>query len=71
MTDKNEKPLSPEEEFAREGRTKRTSFWSDYWYLLKNNKKWWMLPLILLLLGYGLLLVLSSTGAAPFIYTLF
>jgi hypothetical protein len=30
-----------------------------------------MLPLVLVLLGFGLMMLLSSTGAAPFIYTLF
>jgi hypothetical protein len=30
-----------------------------------------MLPLIGVLLGFGLLMVLVSTGAAPFIYTMF
>lgn len=40
-------------------------------YMLKHNKKYWMIPLILMLLGFSLLLLLGSTGAAPFIYTLF
>ena len=38
---------------------------------LRQNKKWWLTPIILVLLMVGLLLVLGSTGAAPFIYTLF
>jgi hypothetical protein len=58
-------------DFAREAGTRRSSFLSDYLFLLKTNRKWWMLPLIGVLLGFGLLMVLSSTGAAPFIYTLF
>lgn len=36
-----------------------------------KNKKWWLTPLIVVLLGFGLLVVLSGTAAAPFIYTLF
>ena len=39
--------------------------------MLKHNKKWWMIPIIIVLLLFGVLLVLGSTGAAPFIYTLF
>ena len=57
--------------FARGAEVKRASFFSDYLYFLKNNKKWWMLPLLIILLGFGTLMVLSATGAAPFIYTLF
>ena len=39
--------------------------------LLMTNKKYWMLPIILLLLVLGLLVILSGSSAAPFIYTLF
>lgn len=58
-------------DFAQAGSEERSSFVSEYLYLLKNNKKWWMLPLAVVLLGFGVLMVLSATGAAPFIYTLF
>lgn len=60
-----------ESEFARQAGKRRSSFLSDYLYLVKTNRKWWMLPLMGLLLGFGLLMVLASTGAAPFIYTMF
>lgn len=39
--------------------------------LLMDNKKYWMLPIILLLLVFGVLVILSGSSAAPFIYTLF
>jgi len=65
------KDLTQEEEFARQAAMKRPSILSEYLYLLRTNKKWWMLPLIFLLLAFGVLMILSSTGAAPFIYTLF
>ena len=58
-------------DFADHGSGERPSFISEYLYFLKTSRKWWMLPLIVLLLGFGVLMVLSSTGAAPFIYTLF
>ena len=65
-------PTPPESNaFARESEVKRSSFFSDYLYFLKNNKKWWMLPLLIILLGFGTLMILSASGAAPFIYTLF
>jgi len=43
----------------------------ELWGFLKENKKWWLLPILLVLLVFGLLIVLSGTGLAPFIYTLF
>jgi hypothetical protein len=43
----------------------------ELWGFMKQNKKWWLLPLIVALLVFGLLVVLSGTGLAPFIYTLF
>ena len=43
----------------------------DFWQFLTHNKKWWLAPIVLALLGIGLLLVLSSSAVAPFIYTLF
>jgi Family of unknown function (DUF5989) len=44
---------------------------SEFWGFLRENKKWWLLPIIVLLLLFGLLIMLSGTGLAPFIYTLF
>ena len=58
-------------EFARVGAQKRSSIVGEYLFFLRTSKKWWMLPLVLLLLGFGVMMLLSSTGAAPFIYTLF
>jgi hypothetical protein len=60
-----------ENDFLKQGQAKREGFISEYLHLLSQNKKWWMLPLILILLGFGVLMVLSSSGVAPFIYTLF
>ncbi len=38
------------------------------WHL----KRWWVTPLVVILVVFGLLLLLASTpGVAPFIYTLF
>lgn len=36
---------------------------------LKYNKKWWLTPIIAVLLLVGLLIVLTTSGAAPFLYT--
>ncbi len=43
----------------------------EFWDFLRANKKWWLLPMLLILLGLGLLTMLSSSAAAPFVYTLF
>ena len=50
----------------------RGGIFRDLWGFMKQNKKWWLLPLLLTLLVFGLLIFLSSSsGLAPFIYTLF
>lgn len=38
---------------------------------LRYNKKWWLLPIVIVMLLLGVLVVLSGSGAAPFIYTVF
>ncbi|HTL73043.1 MAG TPA: DUF5989 family protein [bacterium] len=38
---------------------------------LRHNKKWWLLPIVLILLLLGLLVLLSGTAIAPFLYPLF
>ena len=41
----------------------------ELWDFLGHNKKWWLLPILFVLLFFGVLIFLSGTGAAPFIYT--
>lgn len=43
----------------------------ELWQFLRHTKKWWLLPIVVILLAFGLLMALSGTAAAPFIYTLF
>jgi len=43
----------------------------EFWYFLRHSKKWWLLPILTILLLFGVLMFLSGTAAAPFIYTLF
>ena len=39
---------------------------------LWHRKMWWMIPMVMVLLFFGLIIVVgSSTGVGPFIYTLF
>lgn len=49
----------------------RGGFLLEFWCFLKTNKKWWLLPLVVTFLILAALVFLSSTGLAPFIYTLF
>jgi hypothetical protein len=58
-------------DFAREAESQAGGFLSEFWYFIRYNKKWWLTPVVLLLLLLGVLVVLGSSGAAPFIYTLF
>ena len=39
---------------------------------LWQRKLWWLIPMVAALLAFGLLLIFATTsGVAPFIYTLF
>ena len=47
------------------------SFLAELWAFIKTNKKWWLIPILVVFLILGSLILLTSTGVAPFIYTLF
>jgi hypothetical protein len=63
----NESPPNEFENAAGEDQ----SLLAEFWAFLAHNKKWWLLPILLVMLLLGALIFLSSTAAAPFIYTLF
>ncbi len=63
--------MSEEKDFEKLSQQKRTSLAGEFIEFLKHNKKWWLLPILLILLGLGLLVLLSSSAVAPFIYPLF
>jgi hypothetical protein len=58
-------------DFKNAAEQKQSGMLSEFLYFLKTSKKWWLLPIIVILVGFGVLVFLSSTAAAPFIYTLF
>lgn len=62
---------SEDRSFQQAAEGKRSTLIGELVGFLMDNKKWWMLPILLLFLGTGLLVALGSSGAAPFIYTLF
>ncbi len=43
----------------------------DFFAFMVENAKWWLLPILFVFAMLGVLLALASTGAMPFIYTLF
>jgi hypothetical protein len=47
------------------------SFPREFATFLIENKKWWLVPIVIVTGLISVLVCLSSTGAAPFIYTLF
>ena len=44
---------------------------SEFFAFLLQNKKWWLLPVLIVMALLTMLMIISSTPAAPFIYTLF
>jgi hypothetical protein len=64
MSDKGKK-------FTAQSRKRRSGLLREFLGFLKENKKWWLAPIIVAVLVLGLLVVLSGTAAAPFIYTVF
>ena len=58
-------------EFEKSGEEKDVSLFGEFIGMMKQNKKYWLIPLIIILLLFGVLIILGSSAAAPFIYTLF
>ena len=50
---------------------KNPGFLSELVMFIRQNKKWYLVPIVISILLLGLLIALGSTGAAPFIYTVF
>jgi len=55
--------------FDKDGDARGPTFLGELCDFLRHNKKWWLLPILVVLLLFGVLIFLSGTGAAPFIYT--
>lgn len=58
-------------DFIQEAGQSQTGIIREYVAFLRHNKKWWLIPIVVTLMLVGVLVVLSSTAVAPFIYTLF
>jgi len=68
MVDKFE---TEQNDFEKLGEEKQPTLVSEFVLFIWENKAWWMIPILLVFGLIGVLILLSSTGAAPFIYTLF
>lgn len=57
------------EEAASEG--EQRGIFGEFMGFMAENAKWWLAPFLIVFLLLAGLVILSTTGAAPFIYTLF
>jgi len=63
---------TPETEFEKAAiKQARGGLVGEIWFFLQTHRNYWLLPILVALLLLGLVMVLSTTAAAPFIYTLF
>jgi hypothetical protein len=74
MTKKNQEvhaERSEAAEFAAQAAEAPKSLPAEWIDFLLHNKKWWLTPILLALLAVAVLVVIGSSGAAPFLYTIF
>ena len=64
-------PNDDRDSFLAAARARRPSLVREFWQLLRDHKKWWLAPIVIALLVLSLFALLSTSAAAPFIYTLF
>jgi hypothetical protein len=64
-------PPHSEDEFAKAAEAPSPGLLVEFWDFLRTNKKWWLLPILVVLGLIGVLVLLSSSAVAPFIYPLF
>ena len=63
-------PTEPND-FTKQASEADSGLLAELWDFLKHNKKWWLLPIFIVLGLVGVLVLLSGSVAAPFIYPLF
>ena len=57
--------------FAEAAEEHQPSLLVEFCEFLLESKKWWLTPIIIVLMLVGLVIVLSSSVVAPFIYPIF
>jgi hypothetical protein len=64
--------LMPDNAFLEASRAVRQrTVLGELWQFLRSTRKYWLAPIFLIAVLIGILAVLSSSAAAPFIYSLF
>ena len=61
----------PKDAFERLASRHPAGLASDMVDFLRHSKRWWIPPIVIVFLLFGAVVVLGTSGAAPFIYTLF
>jgi len=72
--DGNEKPVpaaTPLEQAQRLRDAPEVPLLVEFFQFLRDNRKWWLAPIIVILMAMTAVAALTSSAAAPFIYTLF
>ncbi|WP_437203309.1 DUF5989 family protein [Planctomicrobium sp. SH664] len=57
--------------FEQAAQERELSLLQEFVLFLKENKAWWLVPILIALALLGLLVGLSGSALAPFIYPLF
>jgi hypothetical protein len=70
MTDEKSTPEKGLSQFEKAG-AKNTSLLGEIAGYMAKNKKYWLLPMVVVFIFFGAVAILSTTAAAPFIYTFF
>jgi hypothetical protein len=63
--------LDKGKDFARRASEAPPGLGAELVEFLRTSKKWWLTPIIVVLAIIGMLIVLGTTAAGPFIYALF
>ena len=58
-------------DFLAEADASQVGLVTEFVDFLKYNKKWWLIPILLVMALIAVLVVISTSGGAPFIYALF
>ena len=64
-------PTEEQNEFEQAGNEKPLSLIEEFLVFIRENKKWGLIPILLIFGLIGILVTLSATGVAPFIYPAF
>lgn len=65
----NESEKKSEKSFEELSNEANVGLIQEFVDFLRYNKKWWLTPIIIVLLLVGVLIFLTTSGAAPFLYT--